>query len=92
MAPFVKVRPISSMFPVVVLYPVPETVSKPPLELNVKTQGPEGEMALTVGSLELMEAFQVLGVVSFVKVAEMTCALPSRLRKNGLKHVTAEML
>src|SRR5881409_3502805 len=57
-------------------YPVPETLSSPPFGLNVKTHGPAGVIALMLGSLLLIEAFQVFTVACLVKVAETTCALP----------------
>src|SRR6185369_7985350 len=63
--------------PVAASYPAPETLSKPPLGLKVNTHGPDGVTAVMVGSLLLIEASHVFAVACLVKVAEMTCALPS---------------
>src|SRR5207253_10206938 len=59
-APLLKVRPIPSIKPLAVLYPVPLTESSPPLELNLNDQGPDGAIAVTAGSVDVIFASQVL--------------------------------
>ena len=75
-APLLKVRPIPSIRPFAVLYPVPVTVSSPPLALNLNDHGPAGSIPVTAGSVDEIEASQVL-TSDLVNVAETTCALPS---------------
>src|SRR5690349_7849490 len=75
-APLLKVRPIPSIKPFAVLYPVPVTVSSPPVALNLNDQGPAGSIPVTAGSVDEIEASQVL-TSDLVNVAEITCELPS---------------
>src|SRR5882724_3539058 len=75
-APLFKVSPIPSIKPFAVLYPVPVTVSNPPLGLNLNDHGPAGSILVTAGSVDEIEASHVL-TPDLVNVAEITCALPS---------------
>src|SRR5260370_34647027 len=75
-APLPNVSPIPSIKPFAVLYPVPLTVSSPPLGLNLNDHGPAGLIPVTAGSADEIEASHVL-TSDLVNVAETTCALPS---------------